>query len=187
MSKQLLVLIVSCLYFSCGQEEPRPIANPTQIERYFLLKDFVEEQLVKLDGAKVSKTTRIKDEEEKTVQQFGVEEWRRELHIFIQADINKSSLATAYDTEKDSRSTIHQLKEGEKSPVQEIRVTHEGDKVSRISFVSRKENVFYKSGSSGELLLDPETGLLSSYKVSGYQDVWFLSPNEMTVEGEIVP
>src|SRR5690606_10005621 len=130
--------------------------------KYFLLKDFVEDQLVRLDRASVRKTTRIKGKEEKTVQQLGLEEWRKELHIFIQADINKSSLASAYYTEEDGHVTVHRLKEGEKSPIQEIKVAYEDGKISQISFVSKKESLFYASGVEGELLMDPHTGLLTA-------------------------
>lgn len=172
--------------FSCGQEEKQPMENPTQIEKYFLLKDFVENQINRLDGARVRKYTRIKGEEEHTELKFNAEDWRKELHIFIQADINKANLATSYDTEEDSNLTIHRLKPGEKSPIQEIKINYQDNQVSRISFISHQENTFYTSGSEGELILDTASGKLSSYYVSGMQKVWFISSNEMEIRGELL-
>lgn len=118
---------------------------------------------------------------------MGIEDWRKELHIFIQADINKASLATSYFTEEGDGFTIHRLKPGEKSQIQEIRVAYEGDRVSQVSFISRHDNIFYTSGSEGKIFLDTKSGLLTSYQVHGTQKVWFLAPNEMEIEGKILP
>src|SRR5690554_398627 len=116
MSKQLLLMLGFVFFFSYKQGEAKPLGNPTQIAEFFPIKDFVEKQLVMLDGKKVRKTTRIKGGVEKTVQQLDIEEWRRELHIFIQADINKASLSSSYTTSEDGKVTTHRLKEGEESP-----------------------------------------------------------------------
>lgn len=182
----VFLLLVGLLY-ACQQEENQPLENPTQIEKYFPLKDFVENQITELEGEKVRKSTRIKGEGEYIEMVLNAEEWRKELHVFIQADINKATLATSYDTEQDLHSTVHTLKTGEKYPIQEIKIDYQGKQVSRISFVSHHENLFYTSRSRGELLLDPLTGKLDTYQVSGVQKVWFIAPNEMEVEGEIIP
>ena len=182
-----LYLFLLVVLFCCQQEEKQPIENPTQIEKYFLLKDFVENQITRLEGANVRKSTRIKGKEEVMEMEMKAEDWRKELHIFIQADINKATLSTSYDTEKTGQSTIHRLKPGEKSPIQEIKIDYKGDQVRRISFISNQENIFYTSGAQGELHIDSITGKINTYQVSGIQKVWFLSPNEMAVKGKLLP
>jgi hypothetical protein len=188
MIRYTKVILLLGLLISCNQGEEQPMNNPTQIDKYFPLKDFVEKQIKMLDGAKTRKFTSIKGEEETLVREFDAEGWRKELDIFIQADINKSALATAYETEEDKNYQIHRLKAGEKSPIQEIKVTYEeGDQVIQINFISHQENLFYSSGSVGELHVNPDSGKIMSYQVKGTQKVWFLSPNKMEVKGEIIP
>ena len=160
--------------------------NPTQIDTYFLLKDFVLGQIDLLDEVKVRKMTSIKGEVENTEQQMDIEDWRKELDIFIQADINKASLATSYATEKGPDFTIHRLKPGEKSAIQEIKVAYKGDEIRQISFTSYQQNIFYTSESKGILSVDTATGRISSYQVSGMQKVWFLPINEIEVKGEVI-
>lgn len=182
-----LYLFLLIVLFGCQKEEKQPIENPTQIKKYFQLKDFVENQISRVEGAKVRKSTGIKGKEEVIEMEMNAEDWRKELHIFIQADINKATLSTSYDTEKTIQSTIHRLKSGEKSPIQEIKIDFKGNQVRRISFVSNQENIFYASAAQGELYIDSITGKINAYQVSGIQKVWFLSPNKMAVKGKLLP
>src|SRR5690606_9354463 len=181
-----LLFLVFGLLLSCSQDEEKLMENPTQIDKYFLLKDFVKGQINLLDEVKVRKMTSIKGEVENTEQQMDFDDWRKELDIFIQADINKASLATSYVTEKGSDYTVHRLKPGEKSPIQEIKVAYKGDEISQISFTSHQQNIFYTSESQGIISVDMATGKISSYQVSGTQKVWFLPINEIIVKGEIL-
>lgn len=187
MIRTVVIFLVYGLLLACNDDQGQPMDNPIQISKYFLLKDFVESQVKQLEGAEVRKFSQIKGNEENSVQEFNEEGWRRELDIFIQADINKSSLASSYDTEKTDDVLIHRLKPGEKSLIQEIKVAYEGEQVSQISFISHQDNLFYTSGSTGELVVDLSSGRIKTYHVKGTQKVWFLPPNEMEVRGEIIP
>lgn len=180
------VLFIIGLLISCSEEKGQPMDNPTQLDKYFPLKDFVENQIDLLDGATVRKTTGIKGKVEDTKMKMDAEAWRKELDIFIQSDINKASLATAYQTEEKDGFTIHRLKPGEKSSIKEIKVSYEGEQVRQINFKAYQDEFFYTTLSEGELVVD-KSGRLGSYQVNGTQTVWFLSPNEMVVKGEILP
>jgi|SRR5690606_7759282 len=184
MLKKGWVVVIVGLMLSCSQDNGRPMDNPTQIDNYFPLKAFVEDQIKLLQGTTVRKSTAIKGQVEETEVRMDAESWRRELDIFIQADINKASLASAYETEQRDGLTIHRLKPGEKSAIQEIQVSHQGEQVRQINFKAFQDNFFYKTASEGELIVDT-SGRISAYQVSGSQNVWFLSPNEMLVKGEI--
>src|SRR5690554_2500493 len=136
MLKTATIFLLLGLLWSCEQGKQQPLDNPTQIDKYFQLKDFVEGQVSRLDHATVRKTMGIKGEQEVLQQQFNSDEWRRELDVFVQADINKASLASAYETIKNDTLTLHQLKPGEKSSVQEISVSYQAGKINRISFIA---------------------------------------------------
>lgn len=146
----------------------------------------MEQQSGILDGAKVRKKASIKEEELIVEEVLNAEEWGYELNVFAQADINKASMASSYDIVEEDGSTIYRLKPDEKSAIKELRVTYENEQINRVSFISYKENIFYTSGSTGEMVLDPNSGKLSSYYVGASQKVWFLPVNEMRIEGEIL-
>lgn len=186
MFKKGWVLFIIGFVISCSEDKGQPMDNPTQLDKYFPLKDFVENQIDLLDGSTVKKTTGIKGKIEHTEVQMDAEAWRKELDIFIQSDINKASLATAYETEEKGGVTIHRLKPGENSSIKEINVSYEGDQVRQISFKAYQDEFFYSTLSEGELVVD-KSGRLGSYQVNGTQNVWFLSPNEMVVKGVILP
>lgn len=185
MLKKGWVVVIVGLMLSCSQDNGQPMDNPTQIDRYFPLKSFVENQINLLDGTTVRKSMSIKGQVEEMEVPMDAESWRRELDIFIQADINKASLATAYETEERDGLTIHRLKPGEKSAIQEIQVSYEGEQVRQINFKACQDDFFYKTASEGELIVDT-SGRIRAYQVAGSQNVWFLSPNEMLVKGEIL-
>lgn len=171
---------------SCSEDIGQPMDNPTQIDKYFPLKDFVENQIGLLDGSTVKKTIGIQGKIEDTEAQMDAEAWRKELDIFIQSDINKASLATAYETEETDGLTVHRLKPGEKSSIKELTVLYDDEQVRQINFKAYQDEFFYRTLSEGELVVD-ESGRLSSYQVNGTQNVWFLSPNEMVVKGVVLP
>src|SRR5690554_1090975 len=185
MNRHALILLAGLL-LSCEQNQGRPTVAPPEIDRYFPLKEFVAQQSEILDGAKVRKKASIREEKLVVEEVFNAEEWGYELSVFAQADINKVSMASSYDILEEKGATVYRLKPDEQSAIKEIKVTYENEQVNRVSFISYKENLFYTSGSTGELVLDPESGKLSSYYVGASQKAWFLPVNEMEIEGEIL-
>lgn len=181
-----MIWLVFFLFFSCGKTKKEPLGNPTQLNKYFPLVEFVEEQISILNGKQVSKVISIKGKEETVSLVLGSEDWRKELDLFIQADINKNSLATSYSTEDSPSLLRHTLIPGEKGEIKTLAVHRSGGKISRIDFTFKKENLFYLSEGSGSLFMTADGRQISSYKVKGFQKVWFLPANVMTTSGEIL-
>ncbi len=178
-------MVLFFLLVSCSKSEQVPLDNPTQLEKYFPLNQFVQDQITQLDGKKVSKMMIIKGKEAAVTMEMDAEEWRKELDIFIQADINKNSLASSYTTEESSQLLRHTLIPGEKGDVQMLTIHRLDDKISTVDFSFSKENLFYLSKGSGSLKMTADGNSISSYEVNGYQKVWFLPANIMLTEGTI--
>lgn len=180
-------LWIGCLFLllACGKTEQGPLENPTQLDKYFPLVQFVQNQISLLDGMRVAKRVAINGREEEVSMVLNAEGWRKELDLFIQADINKNSLASSYITEESPELLRHTLISGEKGEIQMLTVHRTADKISRIDFSFKKENLFYLSEGSGSLKLRPDGKYISSYEVKGYQKVWFLPSNVMFTAGEI--
>ncbi len=186
---QLYFILIAGLLFSCNQGEEQPFANPTQINEYFPLKEFMDKQIPQLAGKEVDKWSEINGEVQEERVLLDEEAWRRELDLFIQTDINKASLKDAYLTERKGTKKIHQLKPEKEAEVKKIVITfQEGtNKVSKIEFNASKKNFFYQSFTMASLSIDPVTGTMKSYHVEGKQKVWFLSPNTIDIRGEVLP
>lgn len=184
-SRSLAMLLV--LLFSCSEQGPDFRENPTQLEKYFPLGDFVLAQIERLDGMQTEKTLVLGGRTEVVTQRLDQVGWRKELDLFIQSDINKASLASSYTTEETPNRVVHRLIEGERGEVQEMYVTKENDNIQEISFTYQKESFFYLSEGSGSIRLDPVTGLLLAYEVNGRQKVWFLPANTMELRAVVIP
>ncbi|WP_162340962.1 hypothetical protein [Cyclobacterium salsum] len=180
----LLLMLAGILLISCKEEESRPFANPTQIDTYFPVSDFLEEKIKKSEGVAVSKVIQFNEESEEVRFQPDQEAWRKELDFFFQADINKAAFATAYSTKEEEGLLVHRLKPGEKGTIKEIRVQKRRDRVVSIRVETLNDNLFYHSEVSGEIRLDAEENL-TGYQLLGNQKVWFISPTRLRVTAEI--
>lgn len=173
-------------FFSCGTEEEALIKNPTQIDQYFPISDFINQQISRLDGYAVKKTVVMNGEGHEVDQVLFERDWREEFDWFIQSDINKASLAQSYETEKTEHVTRHILKPGEIGVLKQMEVLYENGEVKEINFTTSKENTFYCSNSYSRITTGND-GLIDSYSLESNQKVWFLSPNEMKVNSQVIP
>ncbi|WP_114748609.1 Rossmann-fold NAD(P)-binding domain-containing protein [Pleomorphovibrio marinus] len=179
-------LVLFATLSGCRQEEERPFSNPIQIDQYFSIKSLIEEKLPHMDGMTLEKQLMVGNNMEQSSEQLNPEDWRRELDIFIHADINKASLANAYHTEESQNRISHILKEGEKGEIKEMNVYKNKDNaIDSVTFVRKKENLFFLSFTEGSLTLEGDT--LKSYRINGLQKVWFLPRNQMQVRGTLIP
>ncbi|WP_163380873.1 hypothetical protein [Cyclobacterium sp. SYSU L10401] len=180
----LWLMVLAYLGVACTEEESVPFSNPTQIDAYFPMADFLEQKIAQSAGADVSKTIRFNDEEERVKFIPDKEAWRKELDFFFQSDINKAALASSYETREEDNLLIHALKPDEKNNIREIKVSKKEGKVREIGIVAIKNNLFYHSEVYGELTFD-ENEQLSTYSLEGNQKVWFLTGTSLEVQAEI--
>jgi hypothetical protein len=186
LNKTFYILFVSVALLSCKPGEKEPLANPIQIRAYFPISEFVIEQIELLEGTAVEKELFVNESLERTTQRLDSAGWRKELDWFIQIDINKASLATAYEVTEENGKTIHKLKEGEKASLKEMVVHREGQAVKEITLVAEESNTFYGSQTNARLTTDPATGRISFYELESRQKVWFLDPNTLKVNSRVL-
>ncbi|MDO6437720.1 hypothetical protein Q4534_09895 [Cyclobacterium sp. 1_MG-2023] len=178
-----LLLVLGCL-ISCSDDEKVVFANPIQIEAYFPLSDFLEENIEMLGSAEVRKVIRFNDETESVDFVMDSLTWRQEMVFFFQADINKAALAASYETEETQGLLIHRLKPGEKGDIKRIEVKKQSGKVVEIVILSVVNNLFYKSTVEGKITIEDKG--IDSYTLSGDQKVWFLPGTKLQVEAEVI-
>lgn len=177
---QLFVVLLAVLFFGCAPKE-----GNVKMEKlpYFDVKSFLDLELAKLDGSKVSKISRINGEEKEVELTYSLEQWKEEFEVFYQADINLPSLATSYSTDAKFDLLIHELLPGEKGKVKQIIVRFNGNYPGSISFKMKEENLFYTSTTMGEFYLNQSTGKLDHYSIETTQKVVFVKPTNIKIQG----
>jgi len=189
MNYRFLTIVSAIFLFSlvsCREEETRDDAP----KAYYDLKGFVENQIVYLNEKKpeVSKTAVLGTKRE--VSQTREMDWKKELELFIQADINKPSYRQSYEVI--GNGPLHyeyRLKPGNDLPVVYLKI--DTDSVLKqplhVEALIRTKNKIYNSEKKVVLNTRKHNGLLevSSYEVNGYQKLIFVEKKEFGIRGQI--
>ncbi|HAH36432.1 MAG TPA: hypothetical protein DEQ87_13145 [Algoriphagus sp.] len=180
-----LAFLISSLT-SCENTPGIAPVGEMEVLPYYDLKGFVLQEIEKMDSSnQVSKITRINGEEKRSDVTFSKEDWKEELDAFLEADINKPSLATSFTTEIKGDILIHQAKPEAKTTIKEIQVRIVDDKPVWLRFRGAKESIFYTSYINGGIYMNAFTDKIDHYELESTQKIWFLSPNNMKIQGAV--
>lgn len=157
---------------------------------YYDLRGFIENQIVYMTEKRpeVTKTTFLNGESE-TSKTKDIN-WKKELELFLQADLNKPSYKRSYNiVRKDSSWYEYTLKPSANLPVRYLKITT-GKNLNQPVYVKaliRVENKIYKSEKEIELTCAYRNNLfeLSAYSVKGYQKLIFLEEKSFRIDSKI--
>ena len=172
----LPVLLTSIFLISCN-------TNPTvtvEIQPYFNLKGFFENESIRLQNEnKILTKTIFKDNKEETMVVNTID-WKTELQSFIDIDINKPALLSAYKTDsvvRGARTEIHYAAKDSTPQIRDIVLkltNHIPDTiiVTRImsnSYVSSTEELHYFGNGNYEIVVDntPVAGKKIAFRLIG--------------------
>ena len=153
--------------------------------KYFDSKTWVEGLVsdLKAAGPQVEKTWIYDHQvENKQVQDI---DWEKELKLFLDADLNKSSFVTSYDSVKEEYRTVYLLKPDENLPIKEFSVDFDSTySPIKISCIRQSGNYFFTTGS--QIRLSAEAGKLSTYEIRSVQRLLWFSPDSSVVSGRVI-
>ncbi|MBX2952210.1 MAG: hypothetical protein KF870_06875 [Leadbetterella sp.] len=158
----------------------------TAIRKYFDSKTWVESLIADLEARhpRVEKTWIYDHQTEK--EEVSDINWQKELKLFLDADLNKSSFIMSYDSVNKPHETTYRLKPGENLPVKELTVAF--DTISRepvsISCVKQSENYFFTTGS--QISLSARAGKLAGYEIRSVQRLLWFKPDSSYVSGKVL-
>ncbi|MBN3581648.1 hypothetical protein JYB64_04565 [Algoriphagus aestuarii] len=152
---------------------------------YFDLKGFMEMTVKGLEEAKVTKISRVNGKETQVEITMNEAQWREELDVFFEADINKSSLISSYDTRVKNEYLIHELLPNAKGVVKNMTISIINDKVHLLQVSLARDNVFYSSVTHADLYISNRTQKLDHYTIETTQKIWFLKPNNIKISGSL--
>ncbi len=166
----------------------------TSVELYFDLRDLMEKQISRLDSLdpKVEKTVYKGDQ--KQSQAVQPEDWRKELKMFIEANINRAIYEGQYAVRDSMTSSglykIYEAKENDlKTRYLKVHWNQDQSRLRGGKVVVSKDNFLYAS--QKELQFTCQTtpsgaSILESYKIQGYQKSVFGQNTEYQVETQII-
>lgn len=186
--KSSFLYIFMCLTMLSACRES--VTDPNEKKAYYDLKGFVENQIVYLNEKKpkVAKTVQLDGKKELRV---GIEtNWKKELELFAQADINKPAYNKSYSvTRSDSSVYEYKIREGENLPVRYlmIKVDSATQQPVLVKALLRSENRIYSSEKLIELTSSRRNNLLevSGYSVKGYQKLLFMDRKSFDITAKI--
>ncbi|SEJ63473.1 hypothetical protein SAMN04487995_5627 [Dyadobacter koreensis] len=177
------------LFFLMGCDQPEEKAVDKKM--YYDLKGFIETQITFLSEQKptVNKILTVagKNESRSTKEV----DWKKELELFIQADINKPAYSKSFEvTKPDSLTSTFTLKTDENIPVKSVTVRL--DKITGnpvlIKALLKSENKLYQSEKNIELHCIGESNQwhVTYYSIKGYQKLATMDKKDFSIESKVI-
>jgi hypothetical protein len=165
-------LFAGIIFLLTGCDSPQE--RQSRVMNYYDLKGFIETQVSTLNREKPEVTKIMKVSGKEETRSSKDVDWKKELELFSQADINKPAYSKSYIVEKpDSATVIYTLKKEETLPVRYVKIMLDkksGNPIS-IQVLLRAENKLYQSEKDISLsgLIQNNRWILQSYSIRGYQ------------------
>jgi hypothetical protein len=165
-------LFTGIIFLLTGCDSPQETRS--KVMNYYDLKGFIETQISTLNREKPEVTKIMKVSGKEETRSSKDVDWKKELELFSQADINKPAYSKSYIVEKpDSATVIYTLKKEETLPVRYVKIMLDkksGNPIS-IQALLRAENKLYQSEKDISLsgLIQNNRWVLQSYSIRGYQ------------------
>lgn len=183
MKYNLLIpfLILNSLFLinvSCSEKKK----TENRENKFFNLKKYFEKESQRLDKQKpkITKFAKLND----LIDTLKTKEinWKSELEIFANADINKPAWQDSYkiDTIKKENNIlkISYLAKNEELAVKEILLKKQANKIAEIKIKTKNQNILFEN--QQELIYFPDSLII----IKGSQDLIFSSPNDFKIRIE---
>ncbi len=171
------LLIISLLSVGCSQS-----SNENTTKTYFDLAGFINQKITQLSDSKpLTNKKLLIGEKTENIQTKDID-WKKELELFLQADLNKQSYQLSYAKDSSQNMLIYQLKKGENLPVKTLKIEFDKEKSPKhIEALMQVENYLYKS--EKKLSMDLDKKQLKNYQIEGWQELFVGSKKSFKVVG----
>ncbi len=167
----LFILLLS----SCAQKPEQSVSNAL----YFDIDGYFNSEIKRLSkvNPKISKTVFVKNEGEHKVIQ--IRDWKAELAVFKEADINKSSWSGEFNVKHQANLTSYTTANANIA-TKKVVIERTNEKISAVKIFKATDNYLYTSADT--LFYYPD----SLYLITSYQKVKLLSAKNYSATGVIV-
>ena len=175
-----MVLLMAAFAVGCEQNE----RSVKQLNAYFDLDSLLDEQAAILydRGAEVIKEVVMDGETEKRSFIPDTSEWKSELAIIRDFNINKPYFVGSFELVKEEGVLRHEAT-SENVDVTQFELFYEEDDLVRIESFLDEEKYIYTN--KRKLILTFDKGLLSTYQIDGYQKMILQDEVDYNISGSI--
>ncbi len=166
------------------------VDDKNEVKTYYDLKGFIENQIVYLNDKKpmVNKTAGLGGQH--VTNHLKDIDWKKELELFVQADLNKPSYRQSYNIDrKDSSTYEYRIKPNVELPVRYLKIVVDSavHQPVYVKALFQSANKIYKSEKTIELtrIQTDNVWELSSYEVHGYQKLIFMDRKDFDIVAKI--
>lgn len=174
MTNKKYLLIFALALFSCNQQD----ASKANIKpAYFDLKGYFQQEILRLKSQNtlINKTVSVNGETEQ--KRVAIDNWEKELTIFINADINKASWNGSFAHSKKENKDLY-LSNSKKIPVKQVVIVKNGEKVNQVNIIVANNNILYHSIDTLTYIPD------SLYEIKKTQKIRFLGEKRYNIIGK---
>ena len=175
MIKKSYILVFALALLSCNQ---RKAAEANTDFLYFDLKGYFAKEISRLQklNPTINKTVSINGETENKVTTIA--DWQKELAIFVNADINKTSWKGSFKIGRENGADIY-FSDSKKIPVKKVLVEKTDSKINKIEVIIDNKNILYQSEDT--LTYYPD----SLYQIKKQQKIRLLKPKKYLIVGKL--
>ena len=173
------LLFISLLLVGCTE------SNTENTPKYYYdLAGFINQQISQLTkNQPIVQKNLLIGEKNESMQTKDID-WKKELELFLQADLNKQSYQLSYTQDSTQNTVVYQLKKGEKLPVKSLKIEFDEEKSPKnIEALMQVENYLYKSVKTLSMNLDKQQ--LKNYQIEGWQELFIGKKKVYKVVGVI--
>jgi len=145
---------------------------------YFDIKGYFEKEVAKLSVENPLVYKEVYKNRQKEAKEVAINDWQKELSLFIESDINKPSWKNSYSFERSDDTVIYRALEDELR-TRKIEIIKIGEKVLSIYIENSASNELYKSNE--QLFYFPD----SLYRIIKKQQVRILGENQYEIVGKL--
>ncbi|MGY4384915.1 hypothetical protein ACVWYN_001949 [Pedobacter sp. UYP24] len=175
MKKSVLIPFIVIFIYGCQRKEGPVVVQDFS---YFDIKSYMNREAARLqkNNKPITKTVEVDGSSE--TKQLKISDWKLELSIFSDAEINRDSWKGFFNVEKEGN-TVTYNSNNEKVPIKTVKVIYNNKDVKGIVIVVKNKNMLYTSIDSLSYFTD------SIYLVKKQQNIRFLAKKTYMIKGKL--
>ncbi|WEK20321.1 MAG: hypothetical protein P0Y49_04100 [Candidatus Pedobacter colombiensis] len=173
MKKTFWLSGIVLIFYSCN-----PAAkNQNDTLNYFDIKGYFEKEALRLNknNPLLTKTVVVNGAAE--TRKIHIPDWKKELSIFSDAEINRSAWKGLFGTTKNNEQELY-TSDNEKVPVKEVLITKRNGRVYGIRILVKNTNMLYNSADTLSYYPD------SLYQINKKQHIKLMAAKNYSITGK---
>lgn len=176
MKSSIIILVALTLLIACKEEKT------SSINKYFDLKTTISNQINILNTKKPSFNKTVWSNNIPESKLIKIEDWSKELELFLQTDLNKPAYLNSYDITQSDSTIVYTLKAKENLPAKSVKIYLQKGAFTALEATITNENYLYETDKHIKMTL--ANGVVDYYLIEGTQKLVFGDKKAFKIEAK---